>query len=44
MVFFVSMLTESLLERQFGIFLFVSLGHLFYNQNTRPEEESDQAK
>jgi len=43
-VFFISMLTESLLERQFGIFLFVTLVHLFYNQNTRPEEKSIQAK
>ena len=44
MVFFISMLTESLLERQFGIFMFVTLIHLFYNQNTQPEERSIQTK
>ncbi len=40
MVFLVSMLTESLLERQFGIFLFVVLINLFYNQNPIPIKES----
>lgn len=40
MVFIISMLTESLLERQFGIFLFVVLIQLFYHQIPGSEPDS----
>jgi O-antigen ligase len=40
LVFFVSMITESILERQFGIFLFVVLIHLFYKKEAIPDTKS----
>ncbi len=40
MVFFISMLTESLLERQFGIFLFIILINVFYKQKPISDAKS----